>query len=258
MATAPTAEQVLDELGRLATVEHALVVEYLTVHAALGHDLPAGTGEHAASVQRAAQAAFVLALGEMGHLRRLNNVLVAAGRAPEVGRASSITAGTSEIALGPPSPAELERLLDREKEIAAAVDAAYAPLCRALADGHLPFEEQLLEPVAALLDPRPDHVAPLAQLEAELAGIPPSVYVRASRREPGDELERALLALGDRYYATIVATVEAMFAYDDRLDGELRGRALATMDGLNAINLLLAKRGVLPSFARVAAAGGQK
>jgi hypothetical protein len=37
-------EQVLDELEFLATVEHALIVECLSVHCALGHDLPADQG----------------------------------------------------------------------------------------------------------------------------------------------------------------------------------------------------------------------
>jgi len=37
-------EQVLDELELLATVEHALCIEYLTIHAALGHDLGQAIG----------------------------------------------------------------------------------------------------------------------------------------------------------------------------------------------------------------------
>jgi hypothetical protein len=36
--------QVLDDLELLATVEHALIVEYLSVHCALGHDLDAEEG----------------------------------------------------------------------------------------------------------------------------------------------------------------------------------------------------------------------
>jgi hypothetical protein len=45
MADGPlTADQVLGELEFLATVEHALVVEYLSVCCALGHDLAADEG----------------------------------------------------------------------------------------------------------------------------------------------------------------------------------------------------------------------
>ena len=39
-----TREQILGELDVLATVEHALIVEYLSVQCALGHDLPAEQG----------------------------------------------------------------------------------------------------------------------------------------------------------------------------------------------------------------------
>ncbi len=42
MSDAPlNREQVLDKLEQLADVEHALIVEYLTVSCALGHDLSA-------------------------------------------------------------------------------------------------------------------------------------------------------------------------------------------------------------------------
>ena len=45
MANPPlTREQVLEELRFLTTVEHAVIVEDLSLHCALGHDLPAEDG----------------------------------------------------------------------------------------------------------------------------------------------------------------------------------------------------------------------
>ena len=44
MADPLNRDQILDELEYLATVEHALVVEYLSVFCALGHDLAAEEG----------------------------------------------------------------------------------------------------------------------------------------------------------------------------------------------------------------------
>lgn len=62
-------EQVLDELEFLATVEHALVVEYLSVGCALGHDLaPEEGGATTNQGHAAAGAASDLARGEMIHL----------------------------------------------------------------------------------------------------------------------------------------------------------------------------------------------
>ena len=46
-------DQVLDELEQLATVEHTLIVEYLSVHCALGHDL--GAEEGGATTERGAR-----------------------------------------------------------------------------------------------------------------------------------------------------------------------------------------------------------
>jgi hypothetical protein len=243
-------DQVLDELDVLATVEHALCVEYLSIHCALGHDLPpADSGATAQHVHDAAQAAFVLALGEMHHLHRINLALTHAGRPAQVSRASNI-AGVSvaEIALGPPCAVELERLLDREHEIAAAVDAKYARLHPAVASQHPLFEGDVLERMSVLLDPSPDHSTPLGALEEQLESVNSDDYLRATPRDPANPLERSLLELSDRYYALIVATLQAWFAHEDQLGTELPGRAFATMDGLHATNGLLVERGLLPAF----------
>jgi len=71
-----------------------------------------------------------------------------------------------------------------------------------------------------------------------------------TRHDPADDLERRLLVLSDRWYALIVATVEAWCAFEQELGGILRGRAMSAMDGLNEINGLLVARGLLPAFTR--------
>jgi hypothetical protein len=52
-----TGEQTLDQLERLATAEHALVVEYLSGCYAPGHDLEAGEGGATTSQGRDAASA---------------------------------------------------------------------------------------------------------------------------------------------------------------------------------------------------------
>ena len=79
-------EEVLDELGFLATVEHALVVEYLSVFCALGHDLEADEGGATTDEGRnAASAASTLAMDEMFRLRNISFGLVDAGRVRAAG-----------------------------------------------------------------------------------------------------------------------------------------------------------------------------
>src|SRR5215216_3165486 len=75
-----TAEQFIAQLDELATVEHALCVEYLSVHCALGHDRDPGpdASAHEQAVHHAARAAMNLAMDEMRHLHGVNRALVAA------------------------------------------------------------------------------------------------------------------------------------------------------------------------------------
>jgi hypothetical protein len=91
MANGPlTAERVLDELEFLATVEHALIVEYLSVCCALGHDLAAEEdGATTDQGRNAAGAASDLAFDEMFRLKHICFALVDAGRLPKLGRATS-------------------------------------------------------------------------------------------------------------------------------------------------------------------------
>jgi hypothetical protein len=129
-----TRDQVLDELDFLGTVEHALIVEALTVFCALGCDLDADDGGPTTDQGRAAaQAASLLAQGEMFRLKNVSLALVAAGRFADLDRAASITdASGVSISLDPPGLAQLQQLAAREQAIAAAVDARYAKLLPAV------------------------------------------------------------------------------------------------------------------------------
>jgi hypothetical protein len=118
-----TREQVLDELEFLAKVEHALVVECLSVCYALGYDLGADEGG-ATTRQGSEAAAAASSLGqqtEMFHLDDLNNALVHANRPAQLDRAASIPGGPGpDIPLGPPGLAQLQQLAAREQATATA------------------------------------------------------------------------------------------------------------------------------------------
>jgi hypothetical protein len=221
---------VLDQVARLATVEHALCVEYLRVAYLLGHGLgkpPAG-----------AQTAIDMAQVEMSHLHRVNDVLALAGRHPEVGRATGIG---PDIRFEPLGPAEQARLGDREAAIAAAVDAAWAALRPAVAPEAAVFEGALRDLLDFVLASCTDHAGPVA-------GLTPAIAVRVPGREPADEAERRLQALSDGHYHLVVDMVEASFAHDEQLGGELLTRAVADMGALDDVNGVLVRRGLLPPF----------
>src|SRR5215207_2209120 len=166
-------EQVLDELEFLATVEHALIVEYLSVCCALGHDLAAEEGGATTPQGRlAAGAASGLAQGQMFHLKGVNRALVAAGRPAQLGRAALISSDSvAEIALGPPSPAQLEHFLEREEAIAEAVDERYARLRPAVTSDPV-FEGDLLAELRpVIVDDGSAHAAAVVTLRDSLGGL---------------------------------------------------------------------------------------
>jgi hypothetical protein len=244
-----TREQVLDELDVLATVEHAVCVEYLSIHCALGHALdPADASPTAEHVAAGARAAAVAAQDEMRHLHGVNRALVRAGRSPELGRASSIGLSSgSDLALGPLRLEQLERLVEREHDLAKAVDARYARLRPAVAAPTPVFDGELLDEMRRLLHPPPDHSGLATALRDELTGVPPKQYLRATPREPVDDLERALLDLSDHSYRLVVEILESWFAHEDELIGG-RGQAVDAMTSLDMVNQVLVRRGVLPPF----------
>jgi hypothetical protein len=244
-------DQVLDELGFLTTVEHALIVEYLSVCCALGHDLPSEEGGAATKQGRdAADQASGLAQVAMFRLKALNLGLVEAGRAAQLGRAASISSpSVAEIALGPPSPAQLERLLEREEAIASAVDERYARLRPAVTSDPL-FEGDLLDHLrAVIIEDGPTHAAALADLRELLRDHVAADLLRATRREPADGFERRLLGVSDRTYDLVVSALTEQFAQEDFFVAR-SFRALATraMLNLDEINRPLVQRGLLPPF----------
>ena len=131
MANSPlTREQVLEELRFLTTVEHAVIVEDLSLHCALGHDLPAEDGGATTQLGSAARdQGLALAQGAMFRYKALQLALVEAGGDPELGRATSVSSDSvPEIPMAPTDAAQLERFLARAQAIATAVEERYAKL----------------------------------------------------------------------------------------------------------------------------------
>ncbi|HMG41141.1 MAG TPA: hypothetical protein VK611_07410 [Acidimicrobiales bacterium] len=221
----PTRDQVLDELELLAGVEHALVVEHLTLCCVLGHDLAAEDGgpttpEGAA----AADAARSLAIQEMFHLKQVSLTLAAAGRPVGLDRATSISSpSVPEIPLDPPGGTDLGRWSERGAAIAAAVDERFHAQ-----DG-------------------PTHAAGFAAVQEALGPRDPAEVVRVTRREPDDGFEERLLAAGFNLYDLVVTALREAYSSPDAPPG-FRQLATSAMSGLDDTHRLLVQRGLLPLF----------
>jgi hypothetical protein len=244
-------DQVLDELELLTTVEHALVVEYLWVSCALGHDLPAGEGGAATTqAHDVAVEAGELAVVAMFRLKGLNLGLVEAGRSAQLGRAARISSDSvAEIAFGPPSPVQLDHLLEREEAIASAIEERYARLRPAVTSDPV-FEGSLLDHLrAVIVEDGPNHTLALAELRGLLGDPAPADLARPTRREPADAFERRLLALSDRAYELVLSALTQQFAHKDFFVArDFRALAARAMQNLDETNRLLVQRGLLPSF----------
>jgi hypothetical protein len=149
------------------------------------------------------------------------------------------------IPLGPLSRPQLERLVDRELELARAVDERYARLRAAVATTPALFDGDILAAVNEALD-APDHSRFAADLKQKLDGIPPSLYLRATPHAPTDDLEEGLLDLSDHCYRLVVEILGIFFAPENQV--VTSGHTIDAMNALDKVNRLLAGRGLLPPF----------
>jgi hypothetical protein len=242
-----TREQVLDELEFLAKVEHALVVECLSVCYALGYDLGADEGGPTTEQggEAASAAMFLAQHTEMFHLDDLNVALVHANRAAQLDWAASIPGGPGPaIPLGPPGLAQLQQLAAREHAIATAVDDRYARLVPAVTSSPVFDGDLLTELQSVIVDHGSGHTAAFAAVTDPLTGLAPADYLRATRRDAADGFEQRLLDASDRGYALVIAALRDQFA----VGGSFSSLAVSSMRVLDDINRLLAQRGLLPPF----------
>lgn len=220
-------EELFDELDHLATVEHALCVEYLLLDCAL---VDRGPG-------------FNLALTAMFQLRMLNDALVAAGQAGNMARATEVR-GTPPTAFAPLVAGALDGILDRESAIAVAVDARYAVAGSLL--GSVPeLEPELRDLITRALDGGVGHAAAIASLREALDGLSPADYLRPVR-EPAGEVAETLQSVSLREYRLIVRLLEEHFAGSEELT--MLALAKDAMSALQGILFLLTERNLLPLF----------
>ena len=241
-----SADEVLDELAFLVTVEHALIVEYLSVSCALGYDLATADGGPATQPGReAAKAARNLADAQMIRVGGLVRPLSGLRPMAELRRARAIKDPTgTEIPLEPPTREQLEHLLEREESIAAAVDARYArlePVVTASSPGDAFLQAAVQEGTL--------HATAVSVLRDHLADQPIADLLRATRRSGSTIAENFLLRISNRTYALLLGALGNFYGdLDSAAAGTFRLTALSIMEMLNDVNRALVHEGLLPPF----------
>lgn len=248
--------KVIAELKRLATVEHALCVEYLFAHYSLAAPLARPTDPESltAKIHAAANEVFAVAVDEMRHLRWVNEALGTLGEAPVVGRAAVIERdGPHPFALRPLTPGQLQWFIDVEapsQNAGTGVDGMYVQLHETIRrrPDLFPENQRLAHLIKLIIDEGGDHFRRFTAVKNHLAGLQPEQYLRPLGPGTGSELVKQLLKLSDQYYAVLLGALRATFTLGDKTGGVLIEGSRKVMTNLHEVNHALAARGVAPPF----------
>ncbi|MEO3870916.1 ferritin-like domain-containing protein [Nonomuraea sp. B12E4] len=251
-----TPEQVADELAYLATVEHALCVQYLFAHYSLDAPmrLPAGADSRTRRVYAAAQEIFGIAIDEMRHLRWANEALGVLGRAPVLGRAETIHRQLrTPFSLQPLTPRQLDWFIEVERPSQASgggIDGMYVRLHAALTGDPDAFPEadRLAHLIKLIIDEGADHFRRFTAVKTHLAGLSEAEYLRRLDHKPAPGLDTSLLDLADQNYALLLDALRATFALGDAAGGLLIEQSRRAMFNLHETHHALSARGVAPRF----------
>ncbi|MGW6917593.1 ferritin-like domain-containing protein [Kitasatospora sp. NPDC054939] len=255
-----TRPKVIAELKRLATVEHALCVEYLFAHYSLNapRELPEGTDPRSltARIHAAAAEIFAVAIDEMRHLRWVNEALGTLDQPVVLGRAAQIERdGVHPFELRRLDPDVLQWFIDVEapsQQAGTGVDGMYVQLHETLVRQPELFPEdpggRLAHLIKLIIDEGGDHFRRFTAVKRHLAAIDPRQYLRTLGAGDGSPLQTRLLELSDQYYAILLGTLHTTLGLGDRAGGVLIEQSRRTMTNLHETNHALAARGVAPRF----------
>lgn len=272
-----TREQVIAELTYLATVEHALIVEYLfAVYSTKAPRLvPAGPVDDLTRATIAATWEVLrVALDEMRHFRWVNEVLGLLGAPPSVDRATVIgeapKSGSGRkldqkrkylerpFELRPLDRKTQQWFVDVEAPSQQAnhdLDGMYVAILESINYQPELFPERadVLPIVKLIIDEGQGHYLRFLSVQRSLQTYTEAQYLRTLSASPTTPQQQKLLDLCDAYYHSIEEVVQITFSLGNKSGGLLLKAAVRSMESLHEAGYLLAVNGKLPQFNRPAA-----
>lgn len=247
--------EIVQRLGKLAKVEHALAVEYLYAYysLALPRERPTGGDTAALRIYTAGEQVFQVAVDEMRHLRWVNEILLQLGEAPVLGRATVIGESWSPEEPGFERPYELlpltpdqlqwfvdvEKASDRDEGDNHTIDGMYTRILDSIQNGgefDAEEAERLGHYVKTIIDEGKDHWRRFLSAQEALIGLDPEHYLvvkTGPSAQPPDTPESELQAVVDASYTVVLRALEFVFnAAADRRASLLEAarRAMFNMD----------------------------
>lgn len=234
----------------LATVEHALAVEYLSSYYSLD-----------TSKERVAAAAadiFSIALDEMHHFRWVNEILAILGEPPVVGRAADygINFDHRKFELAPLTESRLAWFIQVEKpsqslNMPGQIDGMYVRLYTTIDRNRTAFPraEELLRLVKLLIDDGETHYRLFMSVQRNLAPFMSfGDFLYPIRSEEPNAETSALLGTADALYGSLLALLATAFHLYDRADGVDLQRSIRAMQAMDGVSKQVARMGYLPRF----------
>ena len=260
-----TRREIVKELRYLATVEHALAVEYLYAH----YSIKAPPVLYAAAPPdpglerrfKAAEQIFMIAVDEMRHFRWANEALALLGeKKVSLGRAKEIVFGDHlhhKFGLRPLTPEVLQDFIDVEapsKQFGAnnKIDGMYTRLLVSLAtlpDVDATTRNRLREVVKLVIEEGHQHYARLLRVQALLKGLDPKDYLRLDAATPeSDPARKSLQAVANRYYRSLLDAIAESFEQHEILRGKMLHHARRSMENLHEVAHSMAAKHIPPLF----------
>jgi hypothetical protein len=282
-------QEIIDRLRILATVEHALSVEYLYAYYSL--KLPPGSGPRRApwdvpgrpAVEGSAEARLFtagdeilrVAIDEMRHFRWVNEMLLELGEHWVLDRATVIGIDFPEqkgfnqpFVLSPLIGEQLDWFIKVEKASPnhanpATIDGMYTHILLSIQQGaefasDPAKRERLAAFVKMIIDEGVDHYARFVRVKNALDGMKQDEYLRVtSAPKPGvaGSSVRLLQDVADGSYAVVLQALDYVFQQDTEQRGELLEAARRAMYNLDAACRSLSELGTGALFTLSVPAG---
>jgi hypothetical protein len=253
-------QEVVRELRYLATVEHALCVQYLFAHYSLKAPavLPLkGVTDEMRRIFAAAREIFAIAIDEMRHLRWVNEALILLGEeAPELGRAEKIGHRLRRrFRLRRLTRKQLDWFIKVEepsREVQEGVDGMYVQLLASIQSSDMAERVPLAQLIKLIIDEGDDHYERFLSVKAQLEGLSEDEYLRF-KREGGKQARphktvEELLSDSDRHYHYLLSSLTFALVRGDRAGGTFMEQSRRAMRSLHETNHMLAEAGVPPPF----------
>lgn len=230
-------EEVIERLGQLAAVEHAILVEYLyAAYSIDAHLLPPGVpnpfppafhDQRARDLFAAANEILMIAIDEMHHLRWANEARMLLGaKAPVLERATQMEPtradGGRTFKLVPLTCEALDRLIKIEAASQRVggdehtLEGIYTEALLSIhqwPDEDFPQKARVMEILKVIIDEGEEHHKRLLDVRRILKKYPETDYLRVRHAacKAADGEGRALQELADRYYSEILETLRLAF-----------------------------------------------